>query len=103
MKIDSIILRELSMSLINPFATSFGETKERRILLVEIRAEASREIPASPPTHPCCARCSCSSMARVTIGQSFMVDMVLCRQRGAEQNLILRRGIREVEDLTNGS
>jgi o-succinylbenzoate synthase len=39
MKIDSIVLREISMSLVNPFATSFGETKERRILLVEVRAE----------------------------------------------------------------
>jgi o-succinylbenzoate synthase len=39
MKIDSIILRELNMSLINPFATSFGETRERRVLLAEIRAE----------------------------------------------------------------
>ena len=39
MKIDSIVLRELSMALIHPFATSFGETKERRVLLAEIRAE----------------------------------------------------------------
>src|ERR1700730_1764751 len=39
MKIDSIVLRELSMSLIHPFATSFGETRERRVLLVEVRAE----------------------------------------------------------------
>jgi O-succinylbenzoate synthase len=39
MKIDSIVLRELSMSLVHPFATSFGETKERRVLLVEVRAE----------------------------------------------------------------
>jgi o-succinylbenzoate synthase len=39
MKIDAIILRELSMSLIHPFATSFGETKERRILLAEVRSE----------------------------------------------------------------
>ena len=39
MKIESIVLRELSMSLINPFTTSFGETTERRVLLVEVRAE----------------------------------------------------------------
>ena len=39
MKIDAIVLRELSMSLVHPFATSFGETRERRVLLVEIRAE----------------------------------------------------------------
>ena len=39
MKIDAIVLRELSMSLIHPFATSFGETRERRVLLVEVRAE----------------------------------------------------------------
>ena len=39
MKIDSIVLREISMSLVHPFATSFGETRERRILLVEVRAE----------------------------------------------------------------
>ena len=39
MKIDSLVLRELSMSLIHPFATSFGETRERRVLLVEVRAE----------------------------------------------------------------
>jgi O-succinylbenzoate synthase len=39
MKIESIVLRELSMSLINPFTTSFGETRERRVLLAEVRAE----------------------------------------------------------------
>jgi O-succinylbenzoate synthase len=39
MKIDSLVLRELSMSLIHPFATSFGETRERRVLLVEVRSE----------------------------------------------------------------
>jgi o-succinylbenzoate synthase len=39
MKIDSIVLRELTMSLVNPFTTSFGETRERRVLLVEVRAE----------------------------------------------------------------
>ena len=39
MKIESIFLRELSMSLVHPFTTSFGQTVERRVLLVEIRAE----------------------------------------------------------------
>ncbi len=39
MKIESIVLRELSMSLVHPFATSFGETRERRVLLVEVRAD----------------------------------------------------------------
>ena len=39
MKIDSLVLRELSMSLVHPFATSFGETRERRVLLVEVRSE----------------------------------------------------------------
>jgi o-succinylbenzoate synthase len=39
MKIESIVLRELSMSLIHPFATSFGETRARRVLLVEVRSE----------------------------------------------------------------
>jgi o-succinylbenzoate synthase len=39
MKIESIVLRELSMSLVHPFATSFGETRERRVVLVEVRSE----------------------------------------------------------------
>src|SRR5258708_39645377 len=39
MKIESIVLRQLSMSLIHPFTTSFGETTERRVLLVEVRAD----------------------------------------------------------------
>jgi o-succinylbenzoate synthase len=39
MKIDAILLRELRMSLVHPFTTSFGQTTERRILLVEIRSE----------------------------------------------------------------
>lgn len=39
MKIDAILLRELHMSLVRPFTTSFGQTSKRRILLVEIRAE----------------------------------------------------------------
>jgi O-succinylbenzoate synthase len=39
MKIDAIILRELHMSLVRPFRTSFGQTSKRRVLLVEIQAE----------------------------------------------------------------
>jgi o-succinylbenzoate synthase len=39
MKIDAIILRELSMDLVRPFETSFGITRKRRILLVEIQSE----------------------------------------------------------------
>src|SRR5579871_4371147 len=39
MRIDSIILRELHMPLVRPFETSFGVTRERRILLVEVRSE----------------------------------------------------------------
>src|SRR5271156_6060624 len=39
MKIESIVLRELSMTLVHPFATSFGETTERRVLLAEVRAD----------------------------------------------------------------
>jgi O-succinylbenzoate synthase len=39
MKIDGIILRELHLPLVRPFETSFGVTKDRRILLAEIRSE----------------------------------------------------------------
>ena len=39
MKIEAIFLRELRIPLVRPFETSFGCTIERRILLVEIRAE----------------------------------------------------------------
>ena len=39
MRIDSIVLRELHMSLVRPFETSFGVTRNRRILLAEIRSE----------------------------------------------------------------
>jgi O-succinylbenzoate synthase len=39
MKIDSIVLREIRMPLVQPFQTSFGTTTDRRIMLVEIRAE----------------------------------------------------------------
>ncbi|MGA8044122.1 MAG: o-succinylbenzoate synthase [Terracidiphilus sp.] len=39
MKIDGIILRELHLPLVRPFQTSFGITRDRRILLAEIRSE----------------------------------------------------------------
>jgi len=39
MRIDAIFLRELSIPLVQPFETSFGRTTDRRVLLVEIKAE----------------------------------------------------------------
>ena len=39
MRIDAIFLRELRLPLVKPFQTSFGTTTDRRILLVELRAE----------------------------------------------------------------
>jgi O-succinylbenzoate synthase len=39
MRIDGIILRELHLPLVRPFETSFGITRNRRILLAEIRSE----------------------------------------------------------------
>ena len=39
MKIDSIILRELEMSLVRPFETSFGVTRNRRVVVAEVRSE----------------------------------------------------------------
>jgi O-succinylbenzoate synthase len=39
MRIDSIILRELHMPLVRPFETSFGVTRNRRILLAEVQSE----------------------------------------------------------------
>ena len=39
MRIDAIFLRELSVPLVQPFETSFGQTTDRRILLAEIKAE----------------------------------------------------------------
>jgi o-succinylbenzoate synthase len=39
MRIDAIILRELHMPLVRPFETSFGVTRERRVLLVEVQSE----------------------------------------------------------------
>jgi O-succinylbenzoate synthase len=39
MRIDAIILRELHLPLVRPFETSFGVTRQRRILLAEIQSE----------------------------------------------------------------
>ncbi|HVC45861.1 MAG TPA: o-succinylbenzoate synthase [Terracidiphilus sp.] len=39
MKIDGILLREIHLPLVRPFETSFGVTRDRRILLVEVRSE----------------------------------------------------------------
>lgn len=39
MRIDAIILRELQIPLVQPFETSFGVTLDRRVLLVELKAE----------------------------------------------------------------
>ena len=39
MKIDAIILRELHLPLVRPFETSFGVTRDRRVLLAEIKSE----------------------------------------------------------------
>ena len=39
MKIDAIILRELHLPLVRPFETSFGVTRDRRIVLAEVRSE----------------------------------------------------------------
>jgi O-succinylbenzoate synthase len=39
MRIDAIILRELHMPLVRPFETSFGVTRNRRVLLAEIKSE----------------------------------------------------------------
>jgi len=39
MRIDAINLRELHMPLVRPFETSFGVTRNRRILLAEIQSE----------------------------------------------------------------
>lgn len=39
MKIDAIIVRELNIPLLRPFETSFGVTRDRRILLAEIQSE----------------------------------------------------------------
>ena len=39
MKIDAVVVREISMPLVRPFETSFGRTQDRRILLVEVQSE----------------------------------------------------------------
>lgn len=39
MKIDSVVVREISMPLVRPFETSFGRTEQRRIVLVEVQSE----------------------------------------------------------------
>ncbi len=39
MKIDAILLREIRLPLLKPFETSFGVTRERRVMLVEVHAE----------------------------------------------------------------
>ena len=39
MRIDGIVLRELHLPLVRPFETSFGVTRNRRILLAEVRSE----------------------------------------------------------------
>ena len=39
MRIDAIILREVQMPLVRPFETSFGVTRNRRVLLAEVRSE----------------------------------------------------------------
>jgi o-succinylbenzoate synthase len=39
MRIDNIVLRELHIPLVRPFETSFGITRDRRILLAEIQSE----------------------------------------------------------------
>ncbi len=39
MKIDAIFLRELNLPLVRPFQTSFGVTRDRRVLLAEVHSE----------------------------------------------------------------
>ena len=39
MRIDNVILREIRTPLVRPFETSFGVTRDRRILLVEVQSE----------------------------------------------------------------
>ena len=39
MRIDAIILREIHMPLVRPFETSFGVTRNRRIVLAEVQSE----------------------------------------------------------------
>jgi O-succinylbenzoate synthase len=39
MRIDAIVLREIQMPLVRPFETSFGVTRNRRIVLAEVQSE----------------------------------------------------------------
>ena len=39
MKIDAIYLRELNLPLVRPFQTSFGVTRDRRVILAEVHSE----------------------------------------------------------------
>ncbi len=39
MRIDAVLLREIRMPLVRPFETSFGVTRERRIVLAEVQSE----------------------------------------------------------------
>jgi O-succinylbenzoate synthase len=39
MKIDAVYLRELNLPLVRPFQTSFGVTRDRRVVLAEIHSE----------------------------------------------------------------
>ncbi len=39
MKIDAIYLRELNLPLVRPFQTSFGITRDRRVVLAEVHSE----------------------------------------------------------------
>ena len=39
MQIDAIVMRELNLPLLRPFQTSFGVTKDRRVVLAEIHSE----------------------------------------------------------------
>jgi L-alanine-DL-glutamate epimerase-like enolase superfamily enzyme len=39
MRIDAIVLREIHMPLVRPFETSFGVTRNRRIVLAEVQSE----------------------------------------------------------------
>lgn len=39
MRIDGMTLREIQLPLVRPFETSFGVTRDRRILLAEVRSE----------------------------------------------------------------
>ena len=51
MKIDAIILREVHMPLVRPFQTSFGITRNRRILLFEVRSEGLTVPPVAVASH----------------------------------------------------